>query len=257
MSDVDALAGPDRQAAAYRFFLSRGWSPAQAAGIVGGLNGETSNLNTAQRHDGGIGLGIAGWNGPRLHALQQYAATNGASPTSLPVQLGFVDHELRSTEGAAGAALGRAQTPEDAGNAMLGYLRPHNYNVPGAHPERAQYARQVFNAFSGGQGMPQPAATVAAAAPQPAASVAGAFQRALPLMNVASAQQPSIINTQPKQTAAQAPIPTSHVPPPITPNPVPQAPDLPNFAGDLAAIVQPRSPVADTFSRLYTQPLLG
>ena len=152
---LELLKGAPRQKAAYDFYRSQeggGYTEAQAAGIVGGLRGETENLNTTQRHDAGIGLGIAGWNRERLQALRDFAARKNMSVTDLQTQLAFVPYELSSTEFAAGAKLRAAKTPEEAADAMLHYLRPANYNVPGAHPERAQYARAAYEAFAGGGG---------------------------------------------------------------------------------------------------------
>lgn len=155
---LNSMRGNLRQQSAFDFFVQRGWSPVQAAGIVGGLRGETGNLSTTQLHDNGIGIGIAGWNAERRAALNRFAAANGKSATDLQTQLEFVDYELRNNEAEAGALLKAARTPEDAGNAMLRYFRPANYDVPGAHPERAQYARAAFNAF-GTEGGTAPAAT--------------------------------------------------------------------------------------------------
>lgn len=150
--DVNELRGAPRQRAAYDFFRAKGYTPEQAAGIVGGLRGETENLNPSQIHDGGIGLGIAGWNAERLAGLRRFAADNKADPRDLNTQLEYVNYELTHGESAAGDQLRAAKTPEDAGRAMLNYFRPANYDVPGAHPERAAYARVAFNAFGGGAG---------------------------------------------------------------------------------------------------------
>lgn len=153
IEQLNELHGASRQKGAYEFFVQKGYTPAQAAGIVGGLRGETAGLNATQIHDNGIGFGIAGWNGDRLQALRDYAKAKGADPSNVGTQLSFLDQELRTTESAAGAKLRAAQTPEEAGQAMLSYFRPSNYDVPGAHPERAQYARMAFDSFSG-QGAP-------------------------------------------------------------------------------------------------------
>ena len=49
--------------AAYRYFLSRGWTPAQAAGIVGNLQQESGpGLDPTIAGDGGNAFGIAQWN---------------------------------------------------------------------------------------------------------------------------------------------------------------------------------------------------
>lgn len=149
-----AAATPDPKADphgyAMEFYKNRGYSPVQAAGIVGGLRGETANLNTSQVHDGGIGLGIAGWNGDRLKNLNAFAQQKGTSPTDLNTQLEFVDNELRSSEGTAFAQLQAAQSPQQAGQAMLRYFRPKDWNVPGAHPERARYAGDTFQKYGSG-----------------------------------------------------------------------------------------------------------
>jgi len=147
---MSGLSGAPKQKAAYDFFIDKGWSPAQSAGIVGGLRGETAGLDPTQIHDGGMGIGIAGWNGQRRAALNEFAAANNASPTDLKTQLEFVNFELNGSERTAGDKLRAAQTPEQAGQATLSYFRPANYDAPGAHPERALYARSAFNAFSGG-----------------------------------------------------------------------------------------------------------
>lgn len=147
--DINELTGADRARAVYDFFINKGWLPAQAAGIVGGLRGETENFNPKQLHDNGMGLGIAGWNGDRLAGLRKFAAQNGTSPTDLNTQLEYVNHELHSSEAGAGQLLSMATNPVQAGNATLAYFRPSNWNVPGAHPERAQYANQAFDSFTG------------------------------------------------------------------------------------------------------------
>lgn len=149
--DIATLQGNNRWRAAYQYFVGKGWSPAQAAGIVGGLRGETSGLNPAQTHDNGQGLGIAGWNGDRLTGLMQFTGTQDKNPTDLQTQLDYVDHELRTSESGAGNLLSASTTPQQAGQATLAYFRPSNWNLPGAHPERAQYAGQFYNDFTAPQ----------------------------------------------------------------------------------------------------------
>lgn len=141
---------PNPWSGAYQFFLAKGWSHVQAAGIVGGLRGETAGLNPTQTHDQGIGLGISGWNGQRLQALKDFADQRGTTPTDLNTQLEFVHHELNTSEARAGKALHAASTPAAAGNAMLAYFRPKDWNVPGAHPERAQYAQKAYDTNGSG-----------------------------------------------------------------------------------------------------------
>lgn len=151
---------------AFQFFRDRGYSDAAAAGIAGGLRGETANLDPTQSHDNGIGLGIAGWNGPRLSALQEFAQSRGMDPRSTPAQLAFVDNELHGSEASVGGRLRGVTDPGEAGNIMLAYFRPKDWNVPGAHPERADYARRFYTQFTD-----QPATTAGSASPPIASSV--------------------------------------------------------------------------------------
>lgn len=149
---------------AFQFFTNKGYTPAQASGIVGNLIQE-SNLNPNAVHDGGIGLGISGWNKERLTALKGFAAARGTSANDFTTQLEFVDHELNSSEGATGARLRGAKTPEEAGAAMISYFRPAGWTP--SNPERGDgfgnrvsNARTVF-AGAGGEGMaPNPSASL-------------------------------------------------------------------------------------------------
>lgn len=149
MKEEAPASGVERQRYAFDYFQKAGFTPVQAAGIVGALRGETEGLNTRQIHDGGIGLGISGWNGPRLVALHQYADETGGDFKSLNTQLGFVIHELTGSESKAGDMLRSATTVKQATDAMLLYLRPKDYDKPGAHPERQRYGKQFYSQFAG------------------------------------------------------------------------------------------------------------
>lgn len=122
---------------AMAFFRARGWSPVAAAAIAGGLMAEglrsTESRNPGDGRDGSDSIGIAQWNAERSAALKAFAASRGKDWTDRETQLAFVDKELRETEGKWGAALARAQTPEDAARAMISYFRPKGWTS--ANPE--------------------------------------------------------------------------------------------------------------------------
>lgn len=82
--------------AAKKFFIEKGLSPHQAAGIVGNLIQE-SNLNTSIKGDGGKSFGIAQWNGDRRKGLQNFAKERGTDISDLNTQLEYVWKELNST----------------------------------------------------------------------------------------------------------------------------------------------------------------
>lgn len=95
----------DKERQAYDFYVSKGWTPEQAIGIVGNLKHE-SNFNTTAEGDigykGGSSRGIAQWRGDRLNKLKEIY---GEKWTDFKNQLEFVDWELRNTEKGAGEKL--------------------------------------------------------------------------------------------------------------------------------------------------------
>jgi len=154
-ASAGSMSGNDAAKTAMQFYVGKGYSPHQAAGIVGNLMAE-SNLNTGALNpgdgaDGSNSIGIAQWNGPRAKALQAYAAQNGGNPSDLTTQLGFVDHELNTTETGVRDRLRQAKNPVEAAAAFVGYERPQGWsadNPYGAHGwgNRARYASELGNA---------------------------------------------------------------------------------------------------------------
>src|SRR5262245_39315323 len=85
--------------AAYDFFVAKGLTSFQAAGIVGNLDQESGVSPTSVQYGGGPGRGIAQWSvGGRWDTsnpnVLHYASTQGVSATSLNLQLNFIWYEL-------------------------------------------------------------------------------------------------------------------------------------------------------------------
>jgi hypothetical protein len=103
-----------------------GLTPPQAAGLVGNLQAESgANINpNAPPGDQGTAFGSAQWRGPRLAALQQYAARQGLDPMTTAAQQGFMRQEMigqgnrMPTEGGAYAGLTATNTPAGAATAV-------------------------------------------------------------------------------------------------------------------------------------------
>lgn len=103
---VPALAAPARSNAevAFDFFRHKGFTKAQAAGIVGNLQ-QKSSVDPASDQAGGPGRGIAQWSvGGRWDTshgdnLLWYARSQHASPHALNTQLNFVWYELEHFPG--------------------------------------------------------------------------------------------------------------------------------------------------------------
>src|SRR3954466_10707612 len=89
---------------AFNFFVSKGLTETQSAGIVGNLMQESSVMPTAVEFGGGPGRGIAQWGvGGRFNtgskSLTAYANAHGQSKWSLQAQLDFTWYELATVGG--------------------------------------------------------------------------------------------------------------------------------------------------------------
>ena len=132
----------DNAQLAMQYFQSQGWTPAQAAAIVGNLQQESySRLdpNALRKNDAGPGnhsMGIAQWNRERLGALRDFAKQQGKPWNDFQTQLEFVQSELTGTESRVGKALKGAGDISAATAAFVGYERPQGWsldNPTGAH----------------------------------------------------------------------------------------------------------------------------
>jgi hypothetical protein len=135
--------------AAKAFFEGQGWTPVQAAAIVGNLIQE-SGLNTTAKNpnDPGTSVGLAQWHSERKARLVDFAAKRGTDWHDWTTQLAFVQHELTTTEAAAANALRQASTLEDAVAAFIGYERPQGWsadNPRGGHgfSNRLSFAKEL------------------------------------------------------------------------------------------------------------------
>ena len=110
---ASALTANDKTA--FDYFLAKGLTPVQAAGIVGNLDQE-SNMNPGAVQPGGPGRGIAQWSvGGRWNSdagdnAVAYAASHGKSVTSLGLQLDFIWFELTTFSGYGLSALKKTTT---------------------------------------------------------------------------------------------------------------------------------------------------
>ena len=157
----------DNAQLAMQYFQSQGWTPAQAAAIVGNLQQESySRLdpNALRKNDAGPGnhsMGIAQWNRERLGALRDFAKQKGKPWNDFQTQLEFVQSELTGTESRVGKALKGAGDISAATAAFVGYERPQGWslnNPTGAHgwENRLANAEALFGgstpAYSAGPG---------------------------------------------------------------------------------------------------------
>lgn len=114
---------------AMSFFMARGYSKAQAAGIVGNLIAESNLKPSGAVGDGGTAFGVAQWRGERLTRLKRFANANGKHWEDFETQLAFVDMELQNHETDAYKNLKNANTVDEATAAFIGYERPAGWST--------------------------------------------------------------------------------------------------------------------------------
>jgi len=96
------------------FFVDKGWTQEQAAGIVGNLQAESgANLRTDAIGDGGKAYGIAQWH-PDRQAKFQKTYGKPIQQAGFKEQLEFVNWELNNDEKKAGTALKGATSADEA-----------------------------------------------------------------------------------------------------------------------------------------------
>lgn len=164
---IGNFTGNNNTEIAFNYFISKGLSQEQAAGVVGNLQWE-SNLDPTAVNPSGGATGIAQWKDSRLNDLIQYAELQDppADPFTLEVQLNFIWFELTGEPDVPGAPGGnsnatayedlitRTVVSEAAASFAKYYERYHEANeyngsIPPAPGEEAAY-EFAFNSIDGG-----------------------------------------------------------------------------------------------------------
>jgi tail lysozyme len=152
-TETSEAALSSSEASAYDFFVSKGLTSVQSAGVVGNLIQESSVVPTAIEYDGGPGRGIAQWSvGGRWDTdsgdnLVTYASTHADDPWALDTQLDFIWYELASY---SSYGLAELQASGNVTDATIAFQ--DRFEVCGTCDEttRIEYAEQVLGAYGDG-----------------------------------------------------------------------------------------------------------
>ena len=125
-----------------QFFMDRGWSKENAAGIAANLWHE-SGFKTNKYGDNGQAIGVAQWHPDRQAEFKRITGID-LKDASRAQQLQFVHHEMTyGNERAAGRALKAQKTAKDSGAVVsTGYERPKNTDKEAF--DRAQTAADFY-----------------------------------------------------------------------------------------------------------------
>lgn len=112
-----------RQAKAY--FMSQGYTAAQASGMVAGMIAENDTMDPTRTNPTSGALGVGQWLGKRKSQLYSYARGQRLNPLAFDTQLAFMAWELRNDEARADRRIRSAQTPQSALSAYITeFMRP-------------------------------------------------------------------------------------------------------------------------------------
>jgi hypothetical protein len=146
MKGKDDLPPAQKNAAAKKdamsFFMSKGWTKEQAAGIVANLKAESA-MNPSAVGDGGRAYGLAQWHPDRQANFKKWAGKDIRESTA-EEQMGFVNYELRyGKESKAGRRLQETKTAREAAEIFSKYYeRPKDER--GEMIKRGNMAEQII-----------------------------------------------------------------------------------------------------------------
>ncbi|WP_446663685.1 phage tail tip lysozyme [Flexivirga sp. B27] len=154
-SGIAPLSIAANEKTAFNYFVKKGLTKRQSAGIVGNLIVESGVDPTIKQSGGGPGRGIAQWGvGGRWdhdsrNNMVWYAAQHGVSRWSLSGQLGFTWYELKTFSSYGYADLKKATTIKAA---TVAFERKFEGCGSCNESRRVAEAKNVFNKYGGGNG---------------------------------------------------------------------------------------------------------
>ena len=138
-------AQKDNMATAMKFFMEKGYTKEQAAGIVGSLAQESS-LNPNAVNPSSRAFGIGQWLGDRKRDFMKYAASQGKNPNDLQTQLEWHHIEATGSESKADTKIRQAKTVEEAAYAHRKYFeRPGEAEANDAR--RMKMGRAAYESY--------------------------------------------------------------------------------------------------------------
>ncbi|WP_433709861.1 phage tail tip lysozyme [Nocardia sp. CA-084685] len=129
----------------YQYLLSKGFTPAQAAGILGNMQVE-SGFDTGAYNPGEGAIGLCQWEGGRRTNLEAFAASQGRSVTDWHTQVDFMIHELKGSESGAYSHLTSANSPGAAAAAFDQYYERSSGEARG---QRVANANSIASSLAG------------------------------------------------------------------------------------------------------------
>ncbi|WP_433761007.1 phage tail tip lysozyme [Nocardia sp. CA-135398] len=145
-ASAQPISGGQRVTASeiYKYLLSKGFTPAQAAGILGNMQVE-SGFDTGAYNPGEGAIGLCQWEGGRRTNLEAFAAAQGKSVTDWHVQVDFMMHELQGSES---GAYGQIKSASSAGAAAAAFDQYYERSSGEARGQRVANANSIASSMA-------------------------------------------------------------------------------------------------------------
>src|SRR5262245_156233 len=177
--------GPFTSRAAFDYLQQSGYSPAQAAALVGNMRQESSfNPNSLNVPEGAFGL--IQWRQGRRTNLENFARERGTSADDPYTQLDFIGPEMRGAQAKKAAPFLAATDVPSANAALRRYIR---------YGDDSEGTRLGYASEAGGG--PRAAAAPASRPAQAPAPTGGIFDDLIPREQPQTPEQPSAQQTGP------------------------------------------------------------
>jgi len=145
-ANAEPISGGQKATASeiYRYLLSKGFTPAQAAGILGNMQVE-SGFDTGAYNPKEGAIGLCQWEGGRRANLEAFAAAQGKSVTDWHVQVDFMMHEL---QGGESNAYGHLKAANSAGAAAAAFDQYYERSSGEARGHRVANANSIASSVA-------------------------------------------------------------------------------------------------------------
>jgi len=124
----------------YNFFIKKGLTKEQVAGVLGNLHIE-SNLNPIAVGDNGTSFGIAQWHKDRWTNLKNFSAKHSLNPRIIETQLEFLWWELNNYES---DSLRRLTTTKSSSDAAYVFAKYYERPDPSTYNKRISMANNIY-----------------------------------------------------------------------------------------------------------------
>lgn len=146
----NTVTGDTPQDKTWNFFLQKGFTPEQIAGVMGNIELESGGYDPAAIEGGsGEGFGLIQWSFGRKSALFAMAESLGEDPKDVNFQLSYIWHELTGSESAALGPFQETNSVYEATDTWMRLYERPNLSINNGHFDlRLEAATRYYEEYT-------------------------------------------------------------------------------------------------------------